>query len=72
MPSAIWVKRYHIEVEKKIAAISQTKCIFVNENVWISLETSLKFATKVNNIPALSRIIASVGRRQAIIWSNAG
>ena len=36
------------------------KCIFWNENVWISLKISLKFAPKVwiNNIPALVQIIA--------------
>ena len=36
------------------------KCIFVNENVWISLKISLKFVPKVpiNNIPALVLIMA--------------
>ena len=36
------------------------KCIFLNENVWISLKISLKFVLKVriNNIPALVRIMA--------------
>ena len=31
------------------------KCIFLNENVWISIKISLKFAPKgpINNIPAL-------------------
>ena len=38
--------------------ISQTaffKCIFLNENVWIPIEISLKFAPKspFDNIPAL-------------------
>ena len=36
------------------------KCIFWNENVWISLKISLKFVPKVpiNNIPALVQIMA--------------
>ena len=36
------------------------KCIFVNENVWISLKISLKFVVKVrvNNIAALVQIMA--------------
>ena len=36
------------------------KCIFLNENVYISIETSLKFVPRVpiNNIPALVRIMA--------------
>ena len=36
------------------------KCIFLNENVWISLQISLKLVPKVriNNIPALVQIMA--------------
>ena len=36
------------------------KCIFLNENVWISLKFSLKFVPKgpINNIPALVQIMA--------------
>ena len=36
------------------------KCIFLNENVWISLKISLKFVPKVwiNNIPTLVQIMA--------------
>ena len=36
------------------------KCIFLNENVWISLMISLKFVPKVpiNNIPALVQMMA--------------
>ena len=36
------------------------KCIFLNENVWISLKISLKFVPKdpINNIPALVQILA--------------
>ena len=36
------------------------KCIFLNENVWISIRISLKFVAKgpINNIPALVQIMA--------------
>ena len=36
------------------------KLIFLNENVWISIEISLKFVSKgqINNIPALVQIMA--------------
>ena len=36
------------------------KCIFLNENVWISLKIPLKFVPKgpINNIPALVQIMA--------------
>ena len=36
------------------------KCIFLNENVWISLKISLKYVPKVpvKNIPALVQILA--------------
>ena len=36
------------------------KCIFLNENVWISIKIPLKFVPKVpiNNIPALFQIMA--------------
>ena len=36
------------------------KCIFLNENVWISLKISLKFVPmdRINNIPALVQIMA--------------
>ena len=36
------------------------KCIFMNENVWISMKISLKFVPKspINNIPALVQIMA--------------
>ena len=51
------------------------KCIFFNENVWISIKIPPKFVPKgsINNIPALVQIMAwrLVGR-QAIIWANDG
>ena len=36
------------------------KCIFLNENVWISINISQKFVPKgqINNIPALVQIMA--------------
>ena len=36
------------------------KCIFLNEDVWISIKISLKFVPKgpINNIPALVQIMA--------------
>ena len=36
------------------------KCIFLNENIWISINISLKFVPKgrINNIPALVKIMA--------------
>ena len=39
------------------------KCIFLNENIWISIKISLKFVPEgsINNIPALVHIMA--GRR---------
>ena len=41
------------------------KCIFFNENVWISIKNSLKFVPKglMNNIPALVQLMA---------WHQAG
>ena len=45
------------------------KCNFLNGNVWILIEISLKFVLKgpINNITALVQIMA---RRRAIIWTN--
>ena len=51
------------------------KCIFLNENVCISINISLRFVPTcpINNIPALVQIMASVlTRRQAVIWTNDG
>ena len=44
--------------------------IFLNENVQIAINISLKFVPRVpiNNIPAL----VQPARRQAIIWANDG
>ena len=49
------------------------KYIFLNENIWISIEISLKFVLKgpINNISALVQIMARrPARGQAIIWTN--
>ena len=48
---------------KQIAAILQTiffQCISLNENIWNSIEMSLKFVPKgpINNIPALVQIMS--------------
>ena len=48
---------------EKMDAISQTTCssaFFLNENVWIPIEISLKFVPKgsINNNPALFQIMA--------------
>ena len=49
------------------------KCIFLNENEWISIEILLNFVSKgsINNIQAFVKIMA--WRRQgekAVIWTN--
>ena len=52
----------HIEAETKWPPFSRRhfKCIFLNENIWISIKISLKFVPKgpINNIPALVQIMA--------------
>ena len=52
----------HIDAETKWPPFSrrQFKWIFLNENVWILIEVSLKFVPKgpINNIPALIQIMA--------------
>ena len=43
-----------------VSADDILKCIFLNENIWISINISLKFVPKggINNIPALVEIMA--------------
>ena len=50
------------------------KCIFLNENVWILIEISLKFVPKgsIDNISTGSDNGLAPTRRQAIIWTNDG
>ena len=54
---------YHIEAETKNGRHFPDnifECIFFNENMWISINISLKFVPKgpVNNIPSLVQIMA--------------
>ena len=46
------------------------RCIFLNENVWISIKFSLKFVPKVriNNIPALVQIMAWRRQWGLVYW----
>ena len=48
------------------------KCIFLNENIWISIKISLKFVSKdsINDIMALVQIMAWVIRPQWVNWTN--
>ena len=51
------------------------KCIFLNENIWISIRISVKFVPKgpINNISIIgSDNGLAPTRRQAIIWINDG
>ena len=45
--------------------------IFLNENVWISINISLKFVPRgqINNIPTLVQVMAW---RRPVIWTNDG
>ena len=61
-----------------MTAISQTtslNCIFLNENVWISISISLKFVPK-DRIIHIAAFVLAIGwapiRRQTIIWTNDG
>ena len=48
------------------------KCIFMNENAWISIEISLKFVPKgpINNITALVQIMAWCRPGATTVWAN--
>ena len=50
------------------------KCVFLNENIWLLINISLKFVLKgqINNIPTLVQIMAWLIRWEAIIWTNDG
>ena len=51
------------------------KCIFLNENMWISIKIPLKFVPKGsidNNSPFGSDNGLVLSRQQAIIWTNDG
>ena len=53
-----------------------SKCIFLNENIWIWINISLKFVPKghIHNIPSLVQILTwcQTGKKQTIIWTNDG
>ena len=55
-----WVNTLRPRPNRRHFADDIFKCIFLNENVWISLKISLKFVPKVriNNIPTLVQIMA--------------
>ena len=69
---------WHIEAETNGRYFLDIfNCILWNENIWISIKSSLKFVPKgpINNIQALVQIMAwcrSGDRRQAIILTNDG
>ena len=49
------------------------KCVFLNENEWISLKISLKFVPKGQQYSIIgSDNGLAPARRQAIIWTNVG
>ena len=56
----IWVNSLRPRQNRRHFADDIFKCIFLNENVWISINISLKFVPKglINNIPALVQIMA--------------
>ena len=58
----IWQKLYHHHKDLHSCHFPDNiiKCIFLNENIWISIEISLKFVPRgpINNIPAFIQIMA--------------
>ena len=54
------IQSYHVDDLTHWGRDDIFKCFFLNENVWISIEVSLKFVPKgpLNNIPALDQIMA--------------
>ena len=55
-----WVNTLRVRQNGRHLTDDIFKCIFLKENVWISIKISLKFVPKVriNNIPALVQIMA--------------
>ena len=55
-----WLNTLRLRQNGRHFADDMFKCIFLNENVWIPIEISLKFVPKgpINNIPALVQIMA--------------
>ena len=58
--SALTLNTFRPRQDGRYFADDVLKCIFLNENVWISLKITLKFVPKgqINNIPALVQIMA--------------
>ena len=58
--SGIFLNALRPRRNRRLCADDIFKCIFLHENVWISVEISLKFVPKgpINNIPALVQIMA--------------
>ena len=54
---------------RRLSADNIFTCLFLNENLGISIQISLKFVPKglINKIPALIHIMAW---RQVIMWTN--
>ena len=59
-PQPQWVNTLRPRRNRRHFADDISKCIFMHENVWISIETSLKFVPKgpIKNIPGLVQIMA--------------
>ena len=58
-PLKAWI--FQSQVSEIISLlVNLFKCIFLNENVWISIKISLKFVPRgpINNIPSLVQIMA--------------
>ena len=60
IPATEWFNTLRPRRNEQHFADDIFKCIFVNENVWISIKISLKFVPKgpISNIPALVQIMA--------------
>ena len=59
-PTIIWINTLRPRQSGRHFPDDLFKCIFLNENVWISIKNSLKFVPKgpIDNIPALVQIMA--------------
>ena len=69
-----WLLFLHIEAETTGRHFEDDifKYTFFNENIWISIEISLKFVAMglINNVPPLVQIVAfAPSRRKAIMWT---
>ena len=59
-PMGRWVNTMRSRQNVRHFADNIFKCIFLNEDIWISINISMKFVSKsrINNIPALVQIMA--------------